>query len=193
MIQNNTTEESTMQNDIESVLLTEEQIQARVRELGAQLAEDYKDKNPVMICILKGSAMFFADLVRAMPIRLTLDFMAVSSYGRSTRSSGEVEIRKDLSTSIEHRHAVIVEDIIDSGYTLTYLTRMLSARGAKSIRICTLLDKPARRAPGITLKADYSGFEIPDAFVVGYGLDYDEAYRNLPYIGVLKPEIYGNN
>jgi len=182
-----------MQNDIESVLLTEEQIQARVRELGAQLAEDYKDKNPVMICILKGSAMFFADLVRAMPIRLTLDFMAVSSYGRSTKSSGEVEIRKDLSTSIEHRHAVIVEDIIDSGYTLTYLTRMLSARGAKSIRICTLLDKPARRAPGITLKADYSGFETPDAFVVGYGLDYDQAYRNLPYIGVLKPEIYGNN
>ena len=182
-----------MRNDIERTMLTEEQIQNRVKELGAQLAADYADKNPVMICILKGSTMFFADLLRAMPIRLTMDFMAVSSYGRSTKSSGEVEIRKDLSGSIEHRHAVIVEDIIDSGFTLSYLTRMLSARGAKSIKICTLLDKPARRAPGITLKADYSGFEIEDAFVVGYGLDYNEAYRNLPYIGVLKPSVYENN
>ncbi|MBR0367228.1 MAG: hypoxanthine phosphoribosyltransferase [Clostridia bacterium] len=182
-----------MRNDIERIMLTEEQIQSRVKELGAQLAADYAGKNPVMICILKGSTMFFADLLRAMPIRLTMDFMAVSSYGRSTKSSGEVEIRKDLSGSIEHRDAVIVEDIIDSGFTLSYLSRMLSARGAKSIRICTLLDKPARRAPGITLKADYSGFEIEDAFVVGYGLDYDEAYRNLPYIGVLKPSVYENN
>ena len=182
-----------MRNDIESILLSEEQIQARVKALGAQLAEEYRDKNPVMICILKGSTMFFADLLRAMPIRLTMDFMAVSSYGRSTKSSGEVEIRKDLSGSIEHRHAIIVEDIIDSGFTLTYLTRILSARGANSIKICTLLDKPARRAPGITLKADYSGFEIPDSFVVGYGLDYDEVYRNLPYIGILKPEVYQNN
>lgn len=182
-----------MRNDIERIMLTEEQIQNRVKELGARIAADYAGKNPVMICILKGSTMFFADLLRAMPIRLTMDFMAVSSYGRSTKSSGEVEIRKDLSGSIEHRHAVIVEDIIDSGFTLSYLTRMLSARGAKSIKICTLLDKPARRAPGITLKADYSGFEIEDAFVVGYGLDYDEAYRNLPYIGVLKPAVYENN
>ena len=182
-----------MRNDIESILLSEEQIQARVRALGAQLAEEYKEKNPVMICILMGSAMFFADLLRAMPSRLTMDFMAVSSYGRSTKSSGEVEIRTDLSGSIEHRHAIIVEDIIDSGFTLTYLTRMLAARGAESIKICTLLDKPARRAPGITLKADYAGFEIPDAFVVGYGLDYNEVYRNLPYIGILKPEVYENN
>ena len=182
-----------MRNDIERIMLTEEQFQNRVKELGAQIAADYADRNPVMICILKGSTMFFADLLRAMPIRLTMDFMAVSSYGRSTKSSGEVEIRKDLSGSIEHRHAVIVEDIIDSGFTLSYLTRMLSARGAKSIKICTLLDKPARRAPGITLKADYSGFEIPDAFVVGYGLDYDEMYRNLPYIGILRPEVYEKN
>ena len=182
-----------MRNDIESVLLTEEQIQNRVKELGAQLAADYKDEDPVMICILKGSTLFFADLVRAMPIKLTMDFMAVSSYGRATKSSGEVEIRKDLSGSIEHRHAIIVEDIIDSGFTLSYLTRMLSARGAKSIKICTLLDKPARRAPGITLKADYAGFVVPDAFVVGYGLDYAEFYRNLPYIGILKPEVYENN
>ena len=182
-----------MHNDIERILLSEAQIQARVRELGARLAEEYRDKNPVMICILKGSTMFFADLLRAMPIRLTMDFMAVSSYGRTTKSSGEVEIRKDLSGSIEHRHAIIVEDIIDSGFTLTYLTRLLSARGARSIKICTLLDKPARRAPGITLKSDYAGFEIPDGFVVGYGLDYDEVYRNLPYIGILKPEVYQNN
>ena len=182
-----------MHSDIESILLTEAQIQARVKDLGVRLAEEYRDKNPVMICILKGSTMFFADLLRAMPIPLTMDFMAVSSYGRTTKSSGEVEIRKDLSGSIEHRHAIIVEDIIDSGFTLTYLTRMLSARGAKSIKICTLLDKPARRAPGITMKADYSGFEIPDAFVVGYGLDYDEMYRNLPYIGILKPEVYEKN
>ena len=182
-----------MHDHIESILLSEEQIRSRVRELGRQMAEDYADKNPVMICILKGSTMFYADLLRAMEIPLSMDFMAVSSYGRSTKSSGEVEIRKDLSGSIEHKHAVIVEDILDSGFTLSYLTRMLSARGAKSIKICTLLDKPARRAPGITLKADYSGFEIPDAFVVGYGLDYDERYRNLPYIGILKPEIYENN
>ena len=182
-----------MRNDIEGILLSEAQIQARVKELGARLAEEYRDKNPVMICILKGSTMFFADLLRAMPIPLTMDFMAVSSYGRTTKSSGEVEIRKDLAGSIEHRHAIIVEDIIDSGFTLTYLSRMLSARGAESIKICTLLDKPARRAPGITLKADYSGFEIPDAFVVGYGLDYDEMYRNLPYIGILKPEVYEKN
>ena len=179
-----------MRNDIARILLTDEQIQIRVAELGATLAEQYRDKNPVMICILKGSIMFYADLLRAMPIRLTLDFMAVSSYGNRTKSSGEVEIRKDLSGSIENRDVIIVEDIIDSGFTLSYLSRMLAARGANSIAICTLLDKPARRAPGITLKADYSGFEIPDEFVVGYGLDYAEVYRNLPFIGVLKPEVY---
>lgn len=182
-----------MQNDIQSILLSEETIQTRVREMGAQIAADYRDKNPVMICILKGAIMFYTDLLRAMPIRLSMDFMAVSSYGNRTKASGEVEIRKDLSNSIENRHVIIVEDIIDSGFTLTYLSRMLRARGALSLKICTLLDKPARRAPGITLISDYSGFEVPDAFVVGYGLDYAEAYRNLPYIGVLKPEIYENN
>ena len=182
-----------MQKAIAKVLLSETEIQDRVRQLGAQIARDYEGKNPVMICILKGSVMFYADLLRAAPINLTLDFMAVSSYGNRTKSSGEVEIRKDLSGSIENRHVIIVEDIIDSGFTLSYLSRMLQARGAKSIAICTLLDKPARRAPGITLKADYSGFEIPDEFVVGYGLDYSESYRNLPYIGVLKPEVYQNN
>ena len=182
-----------MEKDIAKVLLSEEQIQNRVREMGAQIARDYEGKNPAMVCILKGAVMFYTDLLRAIPIKLTTDFMAVSSYGKHTKSSGEVEIRKDLSTSIENRHVIIVEDIIDSGFTLTYLTRMLSARGAASIKLCTLLDKPSRRAPGITLKSDYAGFEIGDDFVVGYGLDYDEAYRNLPYIGVLKPEVYEKN
>ena len=182
-----------MEKDIARVLLSEEQIQTRVQELGRQIAWDYRGKNPAMICILKGAIMFYTDLLRAMPIQLSMDFMADSSYGKRTKSSGEVEIRKDLSTSIENRHVIIVEDIIDSGFTLTYLTRMLAARGAASIKVCTLLDKPSRRAPGITLKSDYSGFEVGDEFVVGYGLDYAEAYRNLPYIGVLKPEIYENN
>lgn len=182
-----------MINDIESVLLTEEQIQNRVKELGRQIAWEYQGMNPVMICILKGATIFYTDLLRAMPIQLSMDFMAVSSYGKRTKSSGEVEIRKDLSNSIENRHVIIVEDIIDSGFTLTYLSRMLSARGASSLKICTLLDKPSRRAPGITLKVDYVGFETPDAFVVGYGLDYNERYRNLPFIGVLKSEIYENN
>lgn len=181
---------TTMDKDISHVLLTEHEIQARVRELGAQLAEDYRDKNPTMICILKGASIFYTDLIRAMPVPCAMDFMAVSSYGNRTKSSGEVEIRKDLSTSIEGRHVVIVEDIVDSGFTLSYLSRMLRTRGAKSIRLCTLLDKPSRRAPGITLKADYAGFEVGNEFVVGYGLDYAEMYRNLPYIGVLKPEVY---
>ena len=182
-----------MEKDIAKVLLSEEQIQNRVREMGAQIARDYEGRNPAMVCILKGAVMFYTDLLRAMPIKLSMDFMAVSSYGKRTKSSGEVEIRKDLSTSIENRHVIIVEDIIDSGFTLTYLTRMLAARGASSIAIATLLDKPSRRAPGITLKSDYYGFEVPDEFVVGYGLDYNEAYRNLPYIGVLKSEVYENN
>ena len=181
-----------MEKDIAQVLLSEEQLRSRVREMGAQIAEDYRDKNPTMVCILKGAVMFYTDLLRAIPVPLTMDFMAVSSYGKSTKSSGEVEIRKDLSTSIEGKHVIIVEDIVDSGFTLTYLTKMLASRGAASIKLCTLLDKPSRRAPGITLKADYSGFEVGNEFVVGYGLDYAEKYRNLPYIGILKPEVYEN-
>jgi len=179
-----------MINDIAKTLLSEETIQTRVKEMGAEIARDFKDKNPIMVCILKGAVMFYADLLRATPIPLSMDFMAVSSYGNKTKSSGEVEIRKDLSTSIEGKHVIIVEDIVDSGFTLSYLTRMLASRGAKSIKLCTLLDKPARRAPGITLKSDYSGFVVGDEFVVGYGLDYAERYRNLPYIGILKPEVY---
>ena len=179
-----------MKNDIERILISEEQLQKRVKELAAEISRDYADKNPTMVCILKGSVMFYADLLRAMPIPVALDFMAVSSYGNKTKSSGEVEIRKDLSTSIEGKHVIIIEDIVDSGFTLSYLTRMLSSRGAKSIKLCTLLDKPARRAPGITLKSDYSGFVVGDEFVVGYGLDYAEKYRNLPYVGILKREVY---
>ena len=181
-----------MDKDMAKVLFSQEELQSRIRELGAQLSEDYRGKTPTMVCILKGAIMFYTDLVRSMDIPLTMDFMAVSSYGNSTKSSGEVEIRKDLSTSIEGKHVVIVEDIVDSGFTLTYLTRLLNTRGAKSIKLCTLLDKPSRRAPGITLRADYSGFAVGNEFVVGYGLDYAELYRNLPYIGVLKPEIYEN-
>ena len=179
-----------MKNDIERVLLTEAQLQKRVREMAAEISRDYADKNPTMVCILKGAIMFYTDLLRNMPIPLSMDFMAVSSYGNKTKSSGEVEIRKDLSTSIEGKHVIIVEDIVDSGFTLSYLKRMLDSRGAKSIRLATLLDKTARRAPGITLKSDYSGFVVGDEFVVGYGLDYAERYRNLPYIGILKPEVY---
>ena len=182
-----------MEKDIAKVLLSEETIQQRVREMGAQIAEDYRDKNPVMICILKGAVIFYTDLLRAMPIKCSMDFMAVSSYGKHTKSSGEMEIRKDLSHSIENRHVIVVEDIIDSGFTLSYLSRVLKARGALSLKIATLLDKPSRRAPGITLKTDYHGFEVGDEFVVGYGLDYAETYRNLPYIGVLNPEIYEND
>ena len=144
-----------MDKDMAKVLFSQEELQTRIRELGAQLSEDYRGKTPTMVCILKGAIMFYTDLVRSMDIPLTMDFMAVSSYGNSTKSSGEVEIRKDLSTSIEGKHVVIVEDIVDSGFTLTYLTRLLNTRGAKSIKLCTLLDKPSRRAPGITLRADY--------------------------------------
>ena len=179
-----------MNNDIAKVLISEEQLSKRVREMAAEITRDYAGKNPTMICILKGAVMFYSDLLRNIPIPVTMDFMAVSSYGNKTKSSGEVEIRKDLSTSIEGKHVIIVEDIVDSGFTLSYLTRMLSSRGAASVKLCTLLDKPARRAPGITLKSDYSGFVVGDEFVVGYGLDYAEYYRNLPYIGVLKPEVY---
>lgn len=179
-----------MEKDIAKVLFTEEQLQKRVREMGAEIARDYAGKTPTMVCILKGAVMFYTDLLRCMPIPLTMDFMAVSSYGNKTKSSGEVEIRKDLSCSIEGKHVIIVEDIVDSGFTLSYLTRVLASRGAASIKLATLLDKPSRRAPGITLKSDYSGFEVGDEFVVGYGLDYAELYRNLPYIGVLKPEVY---
>lgn len=177
-----------MLNDIERVLVTEEEIQEKVKEIAAQLEADYKDKNPVFLGILKGSFVFMADLMREVNIYCDIDFMAVSSYGSSATTSGAVKINKDLSQDIGGRHVVIIEDILDSGVTLSYLKSYLMNRMPESIRICTLLDKPARRKADI--KADYFGFDIPDAFVVGYGLDYAERYRNLPFIGVLKPEIY---
>ncbi|PTX55256.1 hypoxanthine phosphoribosyltransferase [Melghirimyces profundicolus] len=179
-----------MHEDIREVLLSEAEIRNKVKELGAQLTEDYRGHNPLCICVLKGAAPFMSDLVRAMDTYVEMDYMAVSSYGHSTVSSGVVRIVKDLDTSVEGRHVIVVEDIIDSGLTLSYLLDLLRRRNAASIKVVTLLDKPARRTTG--LKPDYSGFEVPDEFVVGYGLDYAEKYRNLPYIGVLKEEIYSN-
>ena len=177
-----------MEKDIERVLLSEEQLKARVSELGKQISADYAGKEPVLVSVLRGSYIFMADLTRAIDCMCQVDFMAVSSYGSGTASSGQVNILKDLSDSIEGKDIIVVEDILDSGNTLYYLLQVLQARHPASIRLCTLLDKPSRRVKPI--QADYSGFEVPDAFVVGYGLDYDERYRNLPYIGVLKPCVY---
>ena len=177
-----------MLNDIEKVLLSEEDLQNIVHKLGAQISEDYKDKKLVLVSVLKGSVVFMADLMRAITIPCTIDFMSVSSYGSGTESSGRVKIIKDLDESVEGKDIIIVEDILDSGVTLEYLMKVLSARNPNSIRICTLLDKPERRKANV--KADYAGAQIPDAFVVGYGLDYDEKYRNLPFVGALKPAVY---
>jgi hypoxanthine phosphoribosyltransferase len=180
---------ATLHDDVEEVLLTGEQIQARIAELGAQLGTDYAGRDPVLVSVLKGSIVFLADLVRQMEIPLSIDLMEVSSYGASTESSGQVRILKDLSMTIDGRDVIVVEDIIDTGLTLNYLLRYLHDKGPASIRICCLLDKPARRLADISI--DYRGFTIPDRFVIGYGLDYDERYRNLPYIGVLRPSVYG--
>ena len=178
-----------MIDDVERILFTEEQLRQRVAELGAQITKDYAGKAPVLASILRGSYIFMADLTRQINLPLSVDFMAVSSYGAGTTSSGQVKIVKDLSEQIEGKDVIVVEDILDSGNTLSYLLKLLEARHPASIRLCTLLDKPERRTKPI--QADYCGFTIPDAFVVGYGLDYDEKYRNLPYIGVLKPLVYG--
>ncbi|MDQ0115952.1 hypoxanthine phosphoribosyltransferase [Paenibacillus harenae] len=177
-----------MRNDIQEVLYNAEQIQAKVKELGETLTRDFEGRNPLVICVLKGAFIFMSDLVKEIDVPLEIDFMAVSSYGQSTKSSGVVKIIKDLDVSVEGRDVLIVEDIIDSGLTLSYLIDVLERRNAKSVTIVTLFDKPARRT--VDLEADYKGFTLPDAFVVGYGLDYAEKYRNLPYIGVLKPEVY---
>lgn len=178
-----------MRNDIKQVLFTEEQLAEKVAALGAQITADYKDKNPLIVSVLKGSYVFMADLTRKIDIPCNVDFMVVSSYGRGTKTSGEVQIIKDIEQQIDGRDLLIVEDILDSGVTLGYLIKVLQARGANSIRLCTLLSKPERRR--VEVPIDYLGFEIPDDFVVGYGLDYAEKYRNLPYIGILKPEVYG--
>jgi hypoxanthine phosphoribosyltransferase len=178
--------------DIAEVLVTEEQIRLKVAELGARLNADYLGQELTLVSVLKGSLPFMADLMRAVTIPVTIDLMEVSSYGgMATETSGLVRILKDLSSSIEGRDVLIVEDIIDTGLTLNYLVRYLRGKGPRSLRICTLLDKPARRL--VEIPIDYRGFEIPDRFVVGYGLDFGERYRNLPYIGVLKPEVYGGS
>ena len=176
-----------MTNDIERVLISEEAIESEVARVGRQITEDFRDKNPIFVGVLKGCFIFMADLMRHVDIKCTMDFMAVSSYS-GTSSTGAVKINKDLGQDIEGRHVIIVEDILDSGVTLSYLKHYLLGRKPASITIATLLDKPARRKSDIV--ADYSCFEVPDAFVVGYGLDYNERYRNLPYIGILKPEVY---
>ncbi len=184
-----TTAKPSMHDDVEEILLTEEQIQTRVAEMGAQLAADYADRYPVLVSVLKGSIVFLADLVRSMPVPLSLDLMELSSYGAATQTSGQVRILKDLSGPIKGRDVLVVEDIIDTGLTLNYLLKYLHDRSPRSVRICCLLDKPARRLTEIEIA--YRGFSIPDRFVIGYGLDYDERYRNLPYIGVLRPSVYG--
>lgn len=177
-----------MTEDILKVLLTEEQIDARVKQMGQELTERFRGQEPLFVGVLKGSFVFMADLVRNVELKCSVDFMAVSSYGNGTASSGAVKINKDLNEDIVGRHIVIVEDILDSGVTLNYLCGYLRNRKPASITVVTLLDKPARRRAPI--KSDLAGFEVPDEFVVGYGLDYAEKYRNLPFIGILKPEVY---
>lgn len=177
-----------MREDMERILLTEAELKERVAELGRQISEDFAGKEPIFVGVLKGCFIFMADLLRSVGLHCTMDFMAVSSYGDGTTTTGAVKINKDLSRDIAGRDVIIVEDILDSGVTLSYLKNYLSVRQPASISIVTLLDKPSRRRADI--KADYVGFEVEDAFVVGYGLDYAEKYRNLPYIGILKPEIY---
>ncbi|MBS4210819.1 hypoxanthine phosphoribosyltransferase [Bacillus sp. FJAT-50079] len=180
-----------MKHDIEKVLISEEEINDKIKEIAARLTEEYDGKFPLAIGVLKGATTFMTDLLKRVDTYLEIDYMDVSSYGSSTVSSGEVKILKDLNTAVEGRDVLIIEDIIDSGLTLSYLVDLFHYRKAKSIKIVTLLDKPTGRKADIN--ADYVGFEVPDAFVVGYGLDYAEKYRNLPYIGILKPEIYGKN
>ncbi len=177
-----------MYADLESVLITREEIREAVKKLGERIAKDYAGKAPVMIGILKGAILFYSDLIREIDLPLKTEFMAISSYGSATKTSGVVRILKDLDRDITGQDVLIVEDIVDTGLTLSYLKRALSDRSPASIRIVTLLDKPARRR--VELVPDYSCFTIPDAFVVGYGLDYDEKYRNLPDIGILHPRIY---
>ena len=181
--------EHILDKDVERVLFSEEELKNRVAEIAAQIDRDYAGKEPLLISVLRGSFVFMADLVRQIHLPCTVDFMAVSSYGAGTSSSGQVKIIKDLSEQIEGKDLIVVEDILDSGNTLSYLLQVLQARHPASVRLCTLLDKPSRRVKEVELH--YAGFSIPDYFVVGYGLDYAVKYRNLPYIRVLKPAVYG--
>lgn len=178
-----------LDSDIQEILFTEEQLKIRVNEIARQIEADYAGQEIMLVSVLRGSFIFMADLCRAIRLPCTLDFMSVSSYGGGTSSTGQVQITKDLSEDIAGRNLIVVEDILDSGNTLSYLLKILEHRRPASVRLCALLDKPERRTRPVELR--YCGFTIPDAFVVGYGLDYAEKYRNLPYIGILKPEIYG--
>lgn len=181
-------EKTDMNKDMKRVLLSEEQIAARVAEMGAELSEDYEGKNVILVCILKGAVHFFSDLSRHLTCHMEMDFMSISSYGNSSKTSGIVRISKDMDTSITGRHVLIVEDIMDSGLTLNHLTQILRARQPASLKIACLLDKPERRECAIS--PDYVGFVIPNEFVVGYGLDCEGYYRNVPYVGVMKEEVY---
>ena len=178
-----------MERDIQRILLTEEQIQDKIRELGEILTEEYKDKDPVVVGVLKGVVVFYADMIRQIKVPCQMDFMWISSYA-GTSSTGQMQVRRDVSCDIKGRHVLILEDIFDTGNSLDFTCKHLMSKEPASLKICTLLDKPERRKPGITLVPDYVGFTIPNEFVVGYGLDFNEHYRNLPYVGVLKPEAY---
>ncbi len=178
-----------MDKDIKEVLITAEQIQSRIREMGEELTRDYEGKSPIIVGVLKGVVVFYADMVRQIKTHCQMDFMTISSY-HGTESTGNMVVKSDISADLKGRHVLILEDIYDTGNSLTFIYDYLKSKEPASIKICTLLDKPERRKPGVTLQADYVGFTIPNAFVVGYGLDYNEKYRNLPYVGILKPEIY---
>ncbi|MDY4507252.1 MAG: hypoxanthine phosphoribosyltransferase [Candidatus Faecousia sp.] len=178
-----------MDKDIEQILLSEEQIQNRIRELGEILTAEYADKNPVIVGVLKGVVVFYADMIRQIKVPCQMDFMWLSSYS-GANSTGKMLVRQDVTADIQGRHVLILEDIFDTGSSLEFTVNHLKEKHPASIKICTLLDKPERRREGVTLQADYVGFTIPNAFVVGYGLDYNEKYRNLPYVGILKPEVY---
>ena len=178
-----------MLKDIEKVLVSEEQIKARIEELGKEMSAFYADKDPIVVGVLKGVVVFYADMIRKLTVPCQLDFMRISSY-KGTSSTGNMQVRQDLSTDIAGRHVLILEDIFDTGNSLDFTVRHLQGRNPASIRICTLLDKPERRNPTVTLQADWVGFTVPNEFVVGYGLDFNEKYRNLPFVGVLKPEAY---
>lgn len=179
-----------MEKDILKVLITEEQIRQRVRELGEELTWDYQDKDPIIVGVLKGVVVFYADMIRQIKAPCQMDFMWISSY-EGTTSTGSMVVKRDIGSDIKGRHVLILEDIYDTGNSLDFTYRHLLSKEPASLKICTFLDKPERRKPGITLKPDYVGYTVPNEFVVGYGLDYNEHYRNLPYIGVLKPEAYG--
>ena len=178
-----------MEQDIEQILITEEQIQSRIKELGQVLTQEYAGKNPVIVGVLKGVVVFYADMVRQIKVPCQMDFMWISSY-QGTNSTGGMVVKRDVTVDIKDRHVLILEDIYDTGNSLDFTYRHLLSKQPASLKICTLRDKPERRKPGITLKPDYVGFTVPNAFVVGYGLDYNEQYRNLPYVGVLKSEVY---